>query len=204
MNVHEIRVVSRHWNLRTTFSWTHRDTQICQLLLSLSHWDNAEISVLLLDSLHFTMIDLSIAFSSSCWNVSDGWLHRTIVPPPFLGTDSDFVSFKIQTEWAAVSGMKLLYENFYRKHREENTWKLQETLMDLWKCLIIQRSSTWIGEMPTAFLLLCSQNAIWKKKICRVSSMGTTNMLMNCCNWLVFFHWGFIYIYYGCWSCDLF
>lgn len=83
--------MSRHCKLRTTFSCTHRSA-ICffPYLIELMQKSVLSLGIFLsLDCLPFSMIDLNTAFRSSCWNISDGWLHRTILAPPFLGTDSE-------------------------------------------------------------------------------------------------------------------
>lgn len=154
-NVHETRAVSRPWKLKLHVH-AHADTHRSMGCFFPYFGEIMQKSVLLLDSLHFTVIDFNMVFSSSCWNISDGWLHRAMLSPLFLGTDSAFVSFKTWTKWVAVFGKKMLYEDFYRKPCKKNVWKFQEMLMDLWKVLISQRSSTWSRETIDAFLLLCS------------------------------------------------
>lgn len=118
------RVVSRQCKMSKLRVHAHTDTNICQetfFFFPLSQCGNAETSVLAFDSLPFTVMDFTIAFSSSYWNINV-CLHRTS-PPPLLVTDSDLMSFKIKTEWT-VSGKKLLYKYFYRKHWKESIWNL--------------------------------------------------------------------------------
>lgn len=123
MNAHE-----KGWCLDSArcqnYVFMHIQTQTSarrHFFFPLSQCGNAETSVLAFDSLPFTMMDFTIAFSSSYWNINV-CLHRTS-PPPLLVTDSDLMSFKIKTEWT-VSGKKLLYEYFYRKHWKESIWNL--------------------------------------------------------------------------------
>lgn len=76
--MHEIRAVSRYWKLRTTFSCTHRDTQICQLHLpylielmqkcvlsldSLSYWPQYCFQNLLLNHQRWMIVQNNIITS---------------------------------------------------------------------------------------------------------------------------------------------
>lgn len=158
----------------------HTKTQICQLLLSLSHWVNAEICFIAGQFIFFhywpQYCFQKLLLKHQWWMIAQNniatslpW-HRQwlcVLQNPNCSIQEEAALWELLRETLGGKPVKA--------SRKANGPPKRSYKPEDWR------------EAYSLFSTMLSKFNL-KEKIYRVHNKGTTDMLIICCNWLVFFH----------------